>query len=383
MKKGKRLILGGSSKGSNKEEPKFVDEVTQEPFVTQNCLNTYLKTFHKKTLIIEREVKLRPSDLNHLTCLTHMPIVNLLKGKGRPLLLPTRAFYSNMVSVSWDTPSFDTMVHGVRIRVNSDLIREVLNIEEDPEDQRLRVSGELTVEEILAIYTCLLGENAQRGNPICLSQVPLHVRVFAKIAKYNITPSSSKSDRLDMTTARVVYHILSQHKIDWASFVIEMMLRISRDQISLGFPRLIHLICIRAGVTIQHIDICDKLPLVFDKRMVNQIKAQLPSEPEEVPDIPGRTASHPTTGEGSQTAGEHEDQQSTMRLLNEDRRRQKRTMRQVTRNYDLNRLLYSDLHQLATHQGHPELFSQAQYDIHNAQFPAEFDSPAREDEEED
>ena len=68
MKKGKRLILGGSSKGSSKEEPKFVDEVTQEPFVSQGCLNIYLKTFHKKTLIFEREVKLRPSDLNHLSC---------------------------------------------------------------------------------------------------------------------------------------------------------------------------------------------------------------------------------------------------------------------------------------------------------------------------
>ena len=114
--------------------------------------------------------------------------------------------------------------------------------------------------------------------------------------------------------------------------------------------------------------------------MINQAKGHLPKEVPTESTSAGCSSSKSRKGK---TPKEAEPNSVVTCALKKNEKVSKRTMRQVSRNYNLDQLLYSDLHQLATHQGHPELFSQAQYDIHNAQFPAEFDSPAREDEEED
>ena len=114
--------------------------------------------------------------------------------------------------------------------------------------------------------------------------------------------------------------------------------------------------------------------------MINQAKGHLPKEVPTESTTAGCSTSKSRKGKAPKEA---EPDSEVTCALKKNEKISKRTMRQVSRNYKLDQLFYDDLHQLASAQGLPELFDQARLDIHNAQFPAEFDSPAREDEEED
>ena len=360
---------------------KFFDEETQESFLTKPSLDYFHRIIKTKSLIIERQFTLKATDLeNYDRCFLQMPVGKLLQGVGEPLLLPTRVFYANIVNENFEEPSFDTLVHGRKIKVNKDIIRQVLNLGGDSGDLRIKVFEELSAEETAEISKLLTGTALTSEDVITLSMVPLFVRIFVKIIRYNIVPSSTKHEVIDQTTARILYHILSQHKVDWAALIIEMMIYVCREGINLGYPRLIHQLCLASGVTFRATDICDKEPLPFSKRMINQAKGHLPKEVPTESTTAGGSSSKSHKGKAPKEA--EPDSEVTKALMRSEKI-SKKTMRQVSRNYKLDQFLYGELHQLATHQGHPELFNKAQYDSHNAQFPAEFDSPAREDEEED
>ena len=65
---------------------------------------------------------------------------------------------------------------------------------------------------------------------------------------------------------------------DWAALIIEMMMYVGRQGSNLGYPRLIHQLCLASEVTFLATDICDKEPLPFSKRMINQSKGHLSKE---------------------------------------------------------------------------------------------------------
>ena len=126
----------------------FIDEETQEPFLTQLRLDSFHQTFKSKSLIIERKFVLKATDLENFDrCFLQMSVGNLLQGIGEPLLFPTRVFYANIVNENWEEPCFDTLVHGKRITVNKESVREILNLQEDPEDIRIKSFDELSPEE--------------------------------------------------------------------------------------------------------------------------------------------------------------------------------------------------------------------------------------------
>ena len=108
MNKGRTLRSASKSIKTN-----FIDEETQEGFLTQNCLDCFHETFKEKSLIIERQFTLKATDLeNYDSCFLQMPVGKLLQGIGKPLLFPTRVFYANIVNENWEEPCFDTLVHG-------------------------------------------------------------------------------------------------------------------------------------------------------------------------------------------------------------------------------------------------------------------------------
>ena len=161
---------------------------------------------------------MKATDLeNYDSCFLQMPVGKLLQGIGKPLLFPTRVFYANIVNENWEEPCFDTLVHGKRIKVDRHSVRKVLKLKEDPEDIRIKAFEELSPEESSEISELLTGTALSSEEVITLSMVPLFVRVFVKIIRYNIVPSSTKHNIIDQTIARVLHHIISCHKVDWAA----------------------------------------------------------------------------------------------------------------------------------------------------------------------
>ena len=297
--------------------------------------------FKDRSIITEREVTLKATDLpQYKSLILDMPVSQLMKGRGTPLILQTRMFYANIHNINWDTPSFTTHVDGCTFDVNKSTICHVLRLQDDPSDIRIKPDTPFTdrSDEWREIATSI-SYSGTSMKKIELSKVPKSIRHYAAIVSTNIVPTTATSSYFYSTTAEVLHHIISKHMVDWGSFIVEMMLWIHNSpKKNLGFPRLVNLLCLNEGILSKERP--GVLPTPFSIKTITLATSHLKGKGvEQEEDVSDHSTEPSEFGEILRERIEI--------MVEEKKERAKKIARQVKRESNLKKIIIEDLQELS------------------------------------